>query len=401
MGFYLRKSLSLGPVRFNLSRSGVGTSVGIKGFRVGRSASGRSYVHAGAGGLYYRQNLSSPGASTQAARKSRSNYAALGIVLSVVCFLSGALFLTQGEAGGYICMGLPIVAGTIWLTVHILEQREAERAREAEDRRIQGWEDACDKLEKVEGEPASELLAGVRGLMNEHGLSFADVRSAATAAIIRQIGGAVGRGFDRDDIAQTFDTVCSAVGATFDVRPAVAIDVLKHCVWALVADLELSETEDAALTAVLNALKVNPSDIQAESRAVLQFRRLRAISAETLPIARVDVKLQRGEICHSVTTGSLLERRVVRSWVEYGERQTEEEYVKERSGDVYVTSKRILIVGDGTLSIPFDKILDVDLDCDAGRIIIAKDGRKTPYVLECDDPIFHGGLIAKAAEVSL
>ena len=33
MGFYIRKSLSAGPFRFNLSKSGVGVSVGVPGFR--------------------------------------------------------------------------------------------------------------------------------------------------------------------------------------------------------------------------------------------------------------------------------------------------------------------------------------------------------------------------------
>lgn len=56
MGFYLRKSFSFGPLRLNLSRSGLGASVGIKGARVGLGPRG-SYVHAGREGLYYRRNL--------------------------------------------------------------------------------------------------------------------------------------------------------------------------------------------------------------------------------------------------------------------------------------------------------------------------------------------------------
>jgi len=38
MGFYLRKSLRVGPLRFNLSKSGIGLSAGIKGFRIGTFA---------------------------------------------------------------------------------------------------------------------------------------------------------------------------------------------------------------------------------------------------------------------------------------------------------------------------------------------------------------------------
>ena len=56
MGFYVRKSLSAGPFRFNLSKSGVGVSVGIPGFRVGTGPRG-NYVHMGRGGVYYRATL--------------------------------------------------------------------------------------------------------------------------------------------------------------------------------------------------------------------------------------------------------------------------------------------------------------------------------------------------------
>jgi hypothetical protein len=56
MGFYFRKSIRVGPLRFNLSKSGVGVSTGIKGLRVGVGPRG-NYIHAGAGGFYYRTTL--------------------------------------------------------------------------------------------------------------------------------------------------------------------------------------------------------------------------------------------------------------------------------------------------------------------------------------------------------
>ena len=59
MGFYIRKAVSVGPFRFNLSKSGVGLSVGVKGFRVGSGPRG-NYVHMGRYGLYYRASLDGP-----------------------------------------------------------------------------------------------------------------------------------------------------------------------------------------------------------------------------------------------------------------------------------------------------------------------------------------------------
>ena len=56
MSFYLRKSIKVGPVRFNLSKSGIGVSGGVKGFRVGTGPRG-NYIHMGRGGIYYRKTL--------------------------------------------------------------------------------------------------------------------------------------------------------------------------------------------------------------------------------------------------------------------------------------------------------------------------------------------------------
>lgn len=56
MGFYLRKGFNFGPLRLNLSRSGLGASFGVKGARIGIGPKG-SYIHMGRGGLYYRQSL--------------------------------------------------------------------------------------------------------------------------------------------------------------------------------------------------------------------------------------------------------------------------------------------------------------------------------------------------------
>jgi hypothetical protein len=66
MPFYLRKSISAGPFRFNFSKGGVGVSIGIKGLRFGTGPKGH-YVHAGRNGVYYRATIDRAGAKqTQA-----------------------------------------------------------------------------------------------------------------------------------------------------------------------------------------------------------------------------------------------------------------------------------------------------------------------------------------------
>jgi hypothetical protein len=61
MPFYLRKSVSAGPFRFNFSKGGVGVSVGVRGFRIGTGPRGH-YIHAGRGGVHYRGSIGRAGA---------------------------------------------------------------------------------------------------------------------------------------------------------------------------------------------------------------------------------------------------------------------------------------------------------------------------------------------------
>lgn len=54
MGFYIRKSKDIGNIRINFSKSGIGFSTGVKGFRIGTGPNG-NYIHMGKDGIYYKK----------------------------------------------------------------------------------------------------------------------------------------------------------------------------------------------------------------------------------------------------------------------------------------------------------------------------------------------------------
>jgi hypothetical protein len=58
MGFFFRRSTSVGPFRLNFSQSGIGASVGVKGARLTVTPRGTTYVTVGSHGFYYRETLS-------------------------------------------------------------------------------------------------------------------------------------------------------------------------------------------------------------------------------------------------------------------------------------------------------------------------------------------------------
>jgi len=79
MGWRFRRSFKMGPIRWNLSRGGIGGSWGGPGFRVGVSADGRRYLSVGISGtgLYYqhyfgRNRSGTPGGSPTAPSSSGS-----------------------------------------------------------------------------------------------------------------------------------------------------------------------------------------------------------------------------------------------------------------------------------------------------------------------------------------
>jgi hypothetical protein len=59
MPWYIRKYINFGPLRVNLSKSGLGYSFGVRGARIATGPHG-SYIHLGRYGVYYRKSLGTP-----------------------------------------------------------------------------------------------------------------------------------------------------------------------------------------------------------------------------------------------------------------------------------------------------------------------------------------------------
>jgi hypothetical protein len=57
VGFSFRKSFNLGPMRLNLSKSGIGVSAGVKGLRLSKGPRG-TQLTAGRGPFRYQKTLS-------------------------------------------------------------------------------------------------------------------------------------------------------------------------------------------------------------------------------------------------------------------------------------------------------------------------------------------------------
>lgn len=94
MVWRFRKSLKLGPLRFNLSKSGVGYSFGGRGFRVGKDAKGRSYTAASIPGTgIYNRTYSSQGNAAGMPGAPAGRDSGIGVVVGMLAlaFMAGGL----------------------------------------------------------------------------------------------------------------------------------------------------------------------------------------------------------------------------------------------------------------------------------------------------------------------
>jgi hypothetical protein len=208
---------------------------------------------------------------------------------------------------------------------------------------------------------------------------------------------ALGDGVDAAE-QRWLDTVEHALAV--EDSKAARTTVLRAEMWSMMADGEVTEEEERLLDRLLTDAGLTRSDLSEEFTALDEFVRGRRLREDGLPTLDPGIRLQKGEVCHHQTTGALLERKVLRSYTRDGQRFKDEGLVRTREGDVYITSKRILLVGDGTSSIPHKKILDIEIHHDQKLIEMTKDGRQKPLLLTTPDAIYSGLLIEVISEAS-
>lgn len=438
MGFYLRKSFRMGPVRFNLSKSGLGASIGVKGARIGITSTGRAYVHAGRGGLYVREYQGGAGSrsSTRGFRArvgsgtqiGSSAPAAVVRAEPVTLFAdTGATYAppaTVADRSTLSRLELDSTPDVVWPYVLLTIAGLALVAASFGDGGV--------------ARPAALGPGLVLTLLAAIPLRRAWLRNRARDALRRAIGPAVaaGRPFTGDELGIVYDLL-----RTPSLTPAARSDVLERgyldaarrivvdgfatpdelrlleqfekelgvdpefarraradafrCVFLrAVADHELTPEEEAELEHVREALRVPPGDVAFELDVLARLSEMRRIRDGELPVVEPTIPLPRGETCHFEGPGRLLKEKNLRTFQRDGVRYRVRGFTIDKEGRLLITDRRVLLVHAGTTSIPMDRILDVEVDTDYNVIRITKDGASTPVVLTTPDALRAGAIIA-------
>ncbi len=426
MGFYLRKSFRLGPVRLNLSKSGLGISAGVRGARIGMTSSGKSYVHAGRGGLYLRQNLASstkratgstrlnstmgPTIITEAtgvtfgASIDRSPKPSLHSTLIRVRKPLGRFFLlpclglvmlliaiagdeSSGLSATILILSIPLL--TLW-PIPLLIERSKIRAADALGSTL------AENLSGIEG-LTPENISRMTEALADNSVSKVEVDRICRLAYLSVVISIV----EDRQVSAVESTMLEQLERLLNI-PAEFVrearrEAYREVYLKIVSDNDLTEAEEIELEHVRSALRIDESEIQDELNFVAVLRNIRDIRNGDLREIETNHRLQKSEVCYFESSARLLKMRNLRSFQEAGQRYKVRGYVIDKEGTMIVTNKRLLIIHEGTTSVPLAKILDLEVDVDDCVLMIAKDGSSTPVIVTTREALVAGAVVSAVA----
>lgn len=357
-------------------------STGIKGFRVGAGPRG-PYISGGANGLYFRQSLgakTSRGANTP----SSTTAADVGGCFLIFSYLVGLLFIVVGAFSGFIPL---LLAGLALIVIPFMVNRSAQGKKLRKGR----FES---NLLKLSDSPDLAMLSSLAKEADY--LTYGLVGDFIERTYQRVLMLAMNNGITTEEL----DWI-TRIAATFRIPPSTVrslqIESYRGLFWELIADHDLSTEEGTVLHQVQTVFRIEDADLVDESRARRELQRASSFQY-SIPVIQPDVSLQKSEACHYQSSGALMEKRVMRTFVQNGERIKEEGLSPVRAGRIYITSKRVLVVGDGTSSIPHEKVMDIEIDWDQKLITIVKDGRQKPLFLQLQEPLYAGKLMMRLSD---
>ena len=166
----------------------------------------------------------------------------------------------------------------------------------------------------------------------------------------------------------------------------------------IIEDKVLSRGEEEFITEMKNFLNLKDEDILTELHTLGTLLKARKIREDGLSPVEVDIKLAKGEACYHVTKGRIVKEKTLKTYQSEGVRHKLTGMVVEKEGELYLTSKRICVVGEGVQNIKLEKIFNVEIDIDRNLITLDIDGRSASLQLTVPDSLVFSAKLTKLLE---
>lgn len=187
--------------------------------------------------------------------------------------------------------------------------------------------------------------------------------------------------------------IISVAEQTLRLSPARRLqakkDIFSAAYVEAIQDREITRDELNTLKNLMTGLGIPRQEVQSELDIVKEIIKAQALSLpfEPIPSDELLVQKQKSEDAFYQCPAQVLSKRKSKNSL------TGYEYTVKRDGTMVVTNKRVFVAGEGTTSIRYSEIADLDVDIDEGIIEISKANSSRPVVLKTAAPIYTSRII--------
>jgi len=376
MGFYLRKSFRAGPLRINLSKSGLGVSAGVKGLRIGSGPRG-NYIHAGRGGLYYRKHLGGKSRNSTSLSDSRDFLIAIGVIFGLFILFYLSLWFVENPIAF-----ISIIALSILIFGFIFYKKYSKR------KAIKNYKHTLDKIFVLESsEFDRQLLSSMKAKLekfkcrNEINAIEKNIYSLMLEKILE----------DKNISEKEKNLIVnleSTISMDEQYKNETKIEIFNSYYLEAIEDREITKSELATLKNITEGLGINKSDVENEMKTVKEIIKMQQLTYPLPEIDNISVTIQPSEKPFFSAKAKVLSRKKAarNSSADY-------EYSVKRDGILVVTDKRVIVVKEGTTTVKMADILDVEVDIDNKFILLSKSASSTPTIIQTENALLCGKVI--------
>jgi hypothetical protein len=419
MGFFIRKAFKAGPLRFNLSKGGVGVSAGVTGARLGLNRNG-AYLYGGRHGLYYREQLTrksgrarKPGvpSSTRNGSPGRQDiFVDTGVTYPPVYdLIEPHPYPDLKEISGWYSHPLLLTLTVLSFAVPIAFAEEPYfwavpsafvlicLAGFFIDRkwRKAGKEMIEQSAEEFEKNPKEFTLDRMKAFIDRAPDKYIRRFLPDFYAVIIQI--ALEQPDDPHIFA--FNKFEKQIPVSEEFIEQTKKAILTHRLDAMLEDHLLSREEEQHIRDLIDKLYLDEQFIFEELQYLSLASSIREEMEAPLQEVPASIPLVRGEVCYAEFDDvKLLEERVMdrfhRNRVQYRKLG----YEVQIEGKLTLTDRRLVITGRGSREYRMNQVADIITDLETNIIELVISGRKNPVFLTSPVPMLISSRMEKIRE---
>lgn len=347
----------MGPVRLNVSKSGLGVSTGVRGARIGMNARGRAYVHGGRNGLYYRKTLSGKPVNSRQAEQQPGG-GTCGMLAGCVLLLGLGVWLAARFPG----LLLLCAAAAILLLAAVEVPKWRSRQRFT----------AC-KL-RLDRELVTPLTAPpphqVQSLRRDTAAANLPqtLREDLYQAVLDQV---MEDGRVTADEAARLEAAAEILQLSPPRRETLHRELFTAAWVTALSDHRITQEDVSRLTGILDGLQVPRAAVRSE---LLRVNDLICAQNLTPPLPPLEPG---SEVQFLQQSESLFYRQPAEVLSRSGQ-GAHTRWRVHRSGTLLLTQKRLLVTSDGTTQLRYSELRDVEVDLDQNLLILQKHGVGRP-----------------------